>query len=75
MSYNPISIGTTLANHDATYKYDQPAPVNNQFPFTGQVYEIEQRMQTIENSGMTCLGVFQQEPSMPAVSALLFLSG
>ena len=51
------TIGTTPADHDTTYKYDQPAPVNKQFPFTGPVYEIEQRMQTIEQSGMTCLGV------------------
>jgi hypothetical protein len=51
------TIGTTPANHDTTYKYDQPTPVNNQFPFTEPVYEIEKRMQTIEQSGMTCLGV------------------
>jgi len=53
------TIGTTPANKHTTYIYDQPAPVNNQFPFTGQVYEIEKRMQTIETSGMTCLGVFK----------------
>lgn len=51
------TIGTTPARHDATYIYGQPAPVDNQFPFTGQVYEVEQRIRTIEQSGMTCLGV------------------
>lgn len=51
------TIGATPANGDTTYKYGQPAPVNNQFPFSGSVYEIEQRMRTIEQSGMTCLGV------------------